>query len=203
MKLSLGLLWYPFPMRAWPLGAILVLLAACARVEGPPPRLALVEPAGGGVTPGREVEVRGYAFSPIGVRSVRAQGEEVLPPGEVGKRLAEFRFKLRSPSSGQVEVRLEAQDLQGGTSTLSVPLFLDAEPPRIRVERVTIEDGIRRAYGFIEDNVAVDRVALQVGGRYTPLALPREKRVAFAVEAPRGALLIAVDAAGNRASRGL
>ncbi len=189
-------------MRAWPLGALL-LLAACARVEAPPPRLALVEPLGGGVAPGRAVEVRGYAFSPVGVQSVRAQGEEVLAPGEVGKRLAEFRFRLRSPVSGRVEVRLEAQDLGGRTSTLTVPLFLDAEPPRIQVERVAVEGGVRRVYGYVEDNAGVDRVVLQVGGRYIPLALPKGGRVAFAVEAPPGSVLIVVDAAGNRTSRRL
>ncbi|WP_347242037.1 hypothetical protein [Thermus sp.] len=190
-------------MRWRPLLLLSLALASCARPDTAPPELGLVEPGGGGLAPGRNLLVEGYAFDPSGVASVRAGGQEVLPPEEKGKKLVRFRFRLRAPASGQVEVRLEAEDLLGNRGEKRVPLVLDASPPRIVVERVEEEGARVRLYGWVEDNVGVDRVTLQVGGRFTPLSLPKEARVPFFVEAPRGALLVAVDAAGNRSSRRL
>ncbi|MFW8423563.1 hypothetical protein, partial [Klebsiella pneumoniae] len=80
--------------------------------------------------------MQGYAFDPSGVVSVRANGQEVLSSGEVGKRLAQFRFRLQAPASGKVELLLEAEDARGNRGEKRVPLVLDAAPPRIVVERV-------------------------------------------------------------------
>ncbi len=168
-----------------------------------PQSLAWWSPAGGGLAPGRDLLVEGYAFDPSGVASVRAGGQEVLPEGERGKKLVRFRFRLRAPASGQVEVRLEAEDTRGNRVEKRFPLVLDASPPRIVVERVEGQGNQVWVYGWVEDNVGVDRVTLQVGGRFTPLSLPKGPRVSFSVEAPRGAVLVAVDAAGNRSSRRL
>ncbi|KGQ21713.2 hypothetical protein [Thermus filiformis] len=189
-------------MRRHPL-LLLLLLAACARPAGPPPQLGLVEPLGGGVAPGKDVLARGYAFDEAGVRSVRVQGQEVLPEEEVGKKLVEFRFRLKAPTSGRVEVVLEAEDTGGQVRTLRLPLVLDAQPPRIVVEGREAKDGLLRVYGRVEDNVGVERVVLQQGGRFSALALPKGTSVPFALEVSKGAVLIAIDAAGNRASRPL
>ncbi len=188
-------------MRWLPL--LVFLLAACARPDTAPPGLGLVEPGRGGLAPGRDLLVEGYAFDPSGVAGVRVGGQEVLPEGERGKRLVRFRFRLRAPASGQVEVRLEAEDTRGNRVEKRFPLVLDASPPRIVVERVEGQGNQVWVYGRVEDNVGVDRVTLQVGGRFTPLSLPKGPRVSFSVEAPRGAVLVAVDAAGNRSSRRL
>ncbi len=145
--------------------------------------------------------VEGYAFDPSGVASVQAQGAEVLAEGEKGKRLVRFRFRLQAPTSGEVTLRLEAVDAQGHRAERRIPLVLDAAPPRIVVERVEREGNLFRVYGRVEDNVRVDRVVVQAGGRYTPLSLPKEPKVSFLAEVPSGAVLVAVDAAGNRTSR--
>ncbi|WP_093005472.1 hypothetical protein [Thermus arciformis] len=189
-------------MRWRPL-LFLFLLSACARPDTAPPELGLVAPQGGGIAPGRDLLVEGYAFDPSGVAGVRVGGQEVLPEGEKGKKLVRFRFRLRAPASGQVELRLEAEDARGNRGERRVPLVLDASPPRILAERVEGEGGQVRVYGWVEDNVGVERVSLQVGGRFTALSLPKGPRVPFVVEAPRGAVLVAVDAAGNRSSRRL
>ncbi|GAA6732978.1 hypothetical protein YIM1640_01280 [Thermus oshimai] len=189
-------------MRWRPLCLFLALfLSACARPDTLPPQIGLVEPAGSGVAPGRNIQAEGYAFDPSGVVGVWVNGQPVLPEGEQGKKLARFRFRLQAPVSGQVEVRLQAQDGAGNRGERVIPLVLDAAPPRIRVERVEREGGLYRVFGQAEDNVGVARMVLRVGERYTPLSLPQGPSVPFAVEAPAGASLIAVDAAGNRTVR--
>ncbi|WP_298629727.1 hypothetical protein [uncultured Thermus sp.] len=180
---------------------LLFLLASCARPDTASPEMGLVEPLGGAVAPGKELRVQGYAFDPAGVVKVQANGQEVLLPEERGKRLVHFRFRLQAPASGKVELLLEAEDARGNRGEKRVPLVLDAVPPRIVVERVEREGGLYRVYGRVEDNVQVDRVVVQVGGRYSPLSLPKEATVAFSAEVPAGAMLLAVDAAGNRTGR--
>ncbi|WP_353511896.1 hypothetical protein [Thermus sp. LT1-2-5] len=187
-------------MRRHPL-FLLLFLAGCSRPDAAPPELGLVEPLGGAVAPGKALVVEGYAFDPSGVVSVRAQGEEVLGGAEKGKRLVRFRFRLQAPTSGEVELRLLAVDALGHQGERRVPLVLDAAPPRIVVERLEREGKLYRVYGRVEDNVRVDRVVVQEGGRYTALSLPKEPKVSFLAEVPQGAVLVAVDAAGNRASR--
>ncbi len=155
------------------------------------------------MAPGKNVLAQGYAFDPSGVVSVRVNGKEVLPEGERGKRLVQFRFRLQAPASGRVEVSLQAEDALGNRGERRFPLTLDAAPPRIRIERVEREGGLLRVYGVVEDDVGVERVSLRVGQRYTPLSLPKGTSVAFVVEARPGASLVAVDAAGNRAARSL
>ncbi len=181
----------------------LLFLGGCERKGALPPSLGLTEPTGGGVAPGKEVLAQGYAFDEVGVKSVRVQGKEVLPAEEVGKRLVGFRFRLKAPTSGRVEVVLEAEDLQGQVRTLRLPLILDASPPRIVVEGKEEKDGLLRVYGRVEDDVGVERVVLQEGERFSALALPRGASVPFAIEISRRAVLIAIDAAGNRSSRPL
>ncbi|MGQ9735664.1 MAG: hypothetical protein ACUVUP_03640 [Thermaceae bacterium] len=187
-------------MVPFPLLFLVFVLLSCARQDAQPPQLALVEPPGGGVAPGKDILVRGYAFDSTGVRSVRVQGQEVLPPGEEGKRLVEFRFRLKAPTSGQVELHLEAEDARNLRRILKVPLTLDAQPPRIVLEKRGMQDGLLQVSGRIEDNVGVERVVLQEGGRYAALALPKGTSVPFGFKVKRGAVLIAVDAAGNRTS---
>ncbi|MFN3368683.1 MAG: hypothetical protein ACK4G4_06975 [Thermus sp.] len=178
-----------------------LLIASCARPDTAPPEVGLTEPLGGAVAPGREVRVQGYAFDPIGVASVKVNGREVLPPEEAGKRLVQFRFRLQAPASGKVELLLQAEDVWGNRGEKRVPLVLDASSPRIVVERWEREGDLYRVYGRVEDNVQVDRVVVQVGGRFVPLSLPKEPSVAFSAEVPAGAIVVAVDAAGNRTSR--
>lgn len=190
-----GMRWHPL--------LFLALLSSCARPDTAPPEMGLVEPLGGAVAPGRTLSVEGYAYDPSGVVGVRVGGQEVLAAGESGKRLVRFRFRLQAPTSGQVELLLEAEDAKGNRGERRVPLVLDAAPPRIVVERVEREGGLYRVYGRVEDNVRVDRVAVEASGRFTPLSLPKEASVVFLAEAPTGARLVAVDAAGNRAVRSI
>ncbi|ETN89430.1 hypothetical protein [Thermus sp. NMX2.A1] len=187
-------------MRWHPL-FFLVLLASCARLDTLPPEIALVSPSGEGVAPGKGLIAEGYAFDASGVAEVWVNGQPVLPEGEKDKRLAQFRFRLQAPASGKVELLLEAEDARGNRGEKRVPLVLDAAPPRIVVERVEREGSLYRVYGRVEDNVQVDRVVVRVGGRFNPLSLPKEATVAFSAEVPAGAVLLAVDAAGNRTSR--
>ncbi|MDM7324264.1 MAG: hypothetical protein P3W93_004585 [Thermus sp.] len=187
-------------MRRYPL-FFLVLLTSCTRLDTSPPEVALLSPSGEGVAPGKVLIAEGYAFDPSGVVRAQVNGQEVLPPEERGKRLVHFRFRLQAPTSGKVELLLEAEDARGNRGEKRVPLVLDAMPPRIVVERLERAGNLYRVYGRVEDNVQVDRVVVQANGRFTLLSLPKEPTVVFSVEMPVGAVLLAVDAAGNRTSR--
>lgn len=186
--------------RGWVFSLVL-LLAACSRPDTLPPEVGLLSPNGEAVAPGRMLIAEGYAFDASGVAEVWVNGQPVLPEGEKDKRLAQFRFRLQAPASGKVELLLEAEDARGNRGEKRVPLVLDAAPPRIVVERVERVGSLYRVYGRVEDNVQVDRVVVRVGGRFNPLSLPKEATVAFSAEVPAGAVLLAVDAAGNRTSR--
>ena len=187
-------------MRWRPL-LLLFLLSACARPDTLPPEVGLVYPQGGGVAPGRSLLAEGYAFDPSGVVSVRVNGREVLEAPSRGKPLVAFRFRLEAPSSGTAEIVLEAEDGVGNRATRRVAFTLDNDPPRIQLERTErLEGGLVRVYGRVEDNVGVERVEK---GRYLPLSLLKGTSVPFAVVASPGSVLIAVDAAENRASRRL
>lgn len=159
----------------------LLLLVGCARPDTLPPEVGLVYPQGGGVAPGRSLLAEGYAFDPSGVVSVRVNGREVLEAPSRGKPLVAFRFRLEAPSSGTAEIVLEAEDGVGNRATRRVAFTLDNDPPRIQLERVVLLEK----------------------GRYLPLSLPKGTSVPFAVVASPGSVLIAVDAAENRASRRL
>ena len=190
-------------MRWRPL-LLLFLLSACARPDTLPPEVGLVYPQGGGVAPGRSLLAEGYAFDPSGVVSVRVNGREVLEAPSRGKPLVAFRFRLEAPSSGTAEIVLEAEDGVGNRATRRVAFTLDNDPPRIQLERTErLEGGLVRVYGRVEDNVGVERVVLLEKGRYLPLSLPKGTSVPFAVVSSPGSVLIAVDAAENRASRRL
>ena len=190
-------------MRWRPL-LLLFLLSVCARPDTLPPEVGLVYPQGGGVAPGRSLLAEGYAFDPSGVVSVRVNGREVLEAPSRGKPLVAFRFRLEAPSSGTAEIVLEAEDGVGNRATRRVAFTLDNDPPRIQLERTErLEGGLVRVYGRVEDNVGVERVVLLEKGRYLPLSLPKGTSVPFAVVASPGSVLIAVDAAENRASRRL
>ena len=191
-------------MRRHPLLLFLLLLVGCARPDTLPPEVGLVYPQGGGVAPGRSLLAEGYAFDPSGVVSVRVNGREVLEAPSRGKPLVAFRFRLEAPSSGTAEIVLEAEDGGGNRATRRVAFTLDNDPPRIQLERTErLEGGLVRVYGRVEDNVGVERVVLLEKGRYLPLSLPKGTSVPFAVVASPGSVLIAVDAAENRASRRL
>ena len=191
-------------MRRHPLLLFLLLLVGCARPDTLPPEVGLVYPQGGGVAPGRSLLAEGYAFDPSGVVSVRVNGREVLEAPSRGKPLVAFRFRLEAPSSGTAEIVLEAEDGVGNRATRRVAFTLDNDPPRIQLERTErLEGGLVRVYGRVEDNVGVERVVLLEKGRYLPRALPKGTPVPFAVVASPGSVLIAVDAAENRASRRL
>ena len=182
----------------------LLLLVGCARPDTLPPEVGLVYPQGGGVAPGRSLLAEGCAFDPSGVVSVRVNGREVLEAPSRGKPLVAFRFRLEAPSSGTAEIVLEAEDGVGNRATRRAAFTLDNDPPRIQLERTErLEGGLVRVYGRVEDNVGVERVVLLEKGRYLPLSLPKGTSVPFAVVASPGSVLIAVDAAENRASRRL
>ncbi|MCS7058634.1 MAG: hypothetical protein NZ849_03125 [Meiothermus sp.] len=212
-------------MRYAPL-FLLLLLSACTRpTDTQPPLIGITQPKSG-VIPQRSFQVQGYVLDDSGVQSIRASGKEVLPEASRGQKLVRFSFRVQAPQSGQVEVKVEATDVHGQTRTVRLPLVLDARPPQIVVERVerlvtvvqpaqrrTLPDGteqeiparttsVLQVSGRVLDDTGVDRVTLQYNNRYNPLSLPKGKEVNFYVELPvRQVTIIAVDAAGNRASR--
>ncbi len=194
-----------------------MLLAGCSRgTDTMAPLIGITEPKGGVVAKGKSVSVAGYALDDVGLESIVVKvgksKTEVLPRTEHGERLASFRFRLEAPRSGQVEVVVTATDKSRQSRSYTLPLVLDASPPRIEVGSV---DYIKRGEGENQktviqvsgralDDTGVDRVVLQYGNSYSPLSLPKGKEVPFFIELPSSrALMIVVDAAGNRSSRWL
>lgn len=211
-------------MRYAPL-LFLLLLSACQRPgDTQPPLIGITQPKSG-VLSQRSLQVQGYALDDLGVQSVKAGGQELLPEASRGQKLVRFSFRVQAPHSGQVEVRVEATDTSGQTRTVRLPLVLDARPPQIVIERAervvtvvqpaqkrTLPDGTEEEIpertestlqiaGRVLDDTGVDRVTLQYKGTFNPLSLPKGKEVSFYVEVPvQRVTLIAVDAAGNRTS---
>jgi hypothetical protein len=162
----------------------------------------------------------------IGIRSIKAEGRELLPAKNRGQKLARFSFRVQAPQSGKVELKVEAADMRGQTRTLRLPLVLDARPPVIEIERVDRavkvleaakteknEDGTEteipaktettlQISGKVVDDTNVDRITVQSETTFSPLSVPKGKEVNFFVEVPPGqATIIAVDAAGNRTTQ--
>ncbi len=177
-----------------------LLLAACgSRPDETPPFVGVVRPSGGAVAKGQEAVVEGYAFDDTGVKSVRAGGTEVLPEAERGKKLVFFRFKVKAPRSGEVRLKITAEDAAGWKRTRSLVLTLDQAPPKIELERVEQKEGRLLVVGVARDDVEVDRVVVKYGKTYSRLNLPRGPAVRFYVEVPaEKATIIAVDAVGQR-----
>ena len=151
---------------------------------------------------GQEAVVEGYAFDDTGVVSVRAGGTEVLPESERGKKLVFFRFKVKAPRSGEVRLKVSAEDRSGQKRVRELVLTLDQAPPRIEIERVEQKEGRLLVVGVARDDVEVDRVVVRYGKTYSRLNLPRGPAVRFYVEVPaKKATIIAVDAVGQRTER--
>jgi len=188
-------------MRRHPLFLLLLLaLSACgSRPDETPPLVGVVRPSGGAVAKGQEAVVEGYAFDDTAVVSVTAGGTEVLPEEERGKKLVRFRFKVQAPRSGEVRIKLRAEDAAGLSRERELALVLDQKPPKVRLERVERVDGRLRIVGVATDDVEVDRVVVHYGKTYSRLNLPKGKEVRFYVEVPaERATIIAVDAVGQR-----
>ncbi len=180
--------------------SLLLVLAACGgRPDETPPLVGVVRPSGGAVAKGQEAVVEGYAFDDTAVASVKAGGTEVLPESERGKKLVRFRFKVQAPRSGEVRIKLRAEDAGGLSRERELRLVLDQSPPKVRLERVERVDGRLRIVGVASDDVEVDRVVVHYGKVYSRLNLPKGKEVRFYVEVPaERATIIAVDAVGQR-----
>jgi len=188
-------------MRVHPLFLLLLLgLSACGnRPDETPPLVGVVRPSGGAVAKGQEALVEGYAFDDTAVVSVKAGGTEVLPEAERGKKLVRFRFKVQAPKSGEVTLKIRAEDEGGLSRERELRLVLDQKPPQVRLERVERVDGRLRIVGVARDDVKVDRVVVHYGKTYSRLNLPKGKEVRFYVEVPaERATVIAVDAVGQR-----
>ncbi len=183
---------------------LLSLLVACSRSgDAMAPLLGITQPRSGAVSEGQKVTVEGYAFDDGGVASVRVKGQEVLPEGEKGRRLVQFRFLVQAERGGELELEVEAADTAGQVRQLKLPLTLDTEKPRLVLERVELtEDKLLRIVGKATDDVEVDRVVVKYGKTYSRLPLPRGQEVSFMIQVPAAsATVIAVDAVGQRVER--
>ena len=208
-------------MRYLPL-LFLLLLSACQRPsDTQPPLIGITQPKSG-VMSQRSLRVEGYALDDSGIQSIKAGGTELVGAASRGQKLVRFSFRVQTPESGQIDVKVDATDVQGQSRTIHLPLVLDARPPQIRIERsdwvskevepakkITKPDGtevevpaktesVLQISGQVRDDTSVERVSVQYQGKFVPLSLPKDKEVSFYVEIPvRRATVIAVDAAGN------
>lgn len=182
----------------------ILLLAGCSRRgDAMAPLLGITQPRSGAVSEGQKVTVTGYAFDDSGVASVRADGQEVLPRQEAGKKLVHFGFLVEAKKGGKLELKVEAQDTSGQVRKLTLPLTLDTQKPKLTLERVELtEDKLLRIVGKATDDVEVDRVVVKYGKTYSRLPLPKGKEVSFMIQVPaKSATVIAVDAVGQRVEK--
>lgn len=209
--------------QGWLGVGLALLLSACQRPgDSQPPLIGITQPKSG-VMSQRSLRVEGYALDDSGIQSIKAGGTELVGAASRGQKLVRFSFRVQAPESGQIEVKVDATDLQGQSRTVRLPLVLDARPPQIRIERsawvtkevepakkITKADGtqveipaktesVLQLSGQVRDDTSVERVTVQYNNKFVPLSLPKGKEVSFYVEIPsRRAMVIAVDAAGNR-----
>jgi len=193
-------------MRLRPL-LLLVLIASltsCSRSgDAMAPLLGITQPRSGAISEGQQVKVTGYAFDDSGVASVRVGGKEVLPPDQKGENLVQFGFLVEAQKGGEVELKVEAEDVDGQIRKLTLPLTLDTQKPKLVLDRVEMtEDKLLRIVGKATDDVEVDRVVVKYGNTYSRLPLPKGKEVSFMIQVPaKSATVIAVDAVGQRVEK--
>ncbi|GEM87936.1 hypothetical protein [Meiothermus granaticius] len=224
MQSPLHLFWLPWLRFGLLAGGLGLTLVSCQRpADAQPPLIGITQPSSGVISK-RSLRVEGYVLDDTGVQSVKAMGQELLSTSNRGQKLVRFSFKLQAPTSGTVELKVEATDSQGQSRTVRLPLVLDARPPQIKIDRaewvtkvispaqtrtnpdgttVSIPaktEGSLQISGKALDDTGIDRVVVQYGNTFSPLSLPKGKEVSFFIEVPtRRATIIAVDLAGNRA----
>jgi len=187
-----------------PLFLSLLALASCSRRgDAMAPLLGITQPRSGAVSEGQKVTVKGYAFDDSGVASVSADGQEVLPKQEAGKKLVHFGFLVEAKKGGELKLQVAARDVNGQVRKLTLPLTLDTQKPKLVLDRVELtDDKLLRIVGKATDDVEVDRVVVKYGKTYSRLPLPKGKEVSFMIQVPaKSAVVIAVDAVGQRVEK--
>lgn len=140
-------------------------LVGCARtIDQFKPQIVVTSPQGGAVSANKRIVLRGYVLDDRGVASLKVQGKAISI--KKGQRIEPFEYQ--SSLSGKVtQLSLEATDGAGNVSTLTLPITVDTQPPRITVTKVEREGKTVRVSGVVTDNtgvaqISVDGVALTI-----------------------------------------
>lgn len=182
----------PFPR--WPSGlGILALLTACSpRADTFKPLIVITSPDGGPASAVRSFTVTGYVLADRGVRTVSVQGVPLVLPTS-GLKIQAFTFRTLIPGD-EADYHLQATDVSGNITNLTLPLRVDAESPRLTVSKVESSGGLLKITGVATDNQRVAAVIVN-GNR---LNINPSSRVEFYAETSGQSAGIEVrDAAGN------
>ncbi|MFC4453308.1 hypothetical protein [Deinococcus sonorensis] len=183
-------------MRRVPLLLLPALLAACApRQDTFKPRIVITVPDGGGATSQTSFVVKGYVLDDKGVRSLKVQGVQVRLAGS--EKIEPFSFKTLV-SGTSADYRIEATDLSGNVTSLTLPVRVDRVAPAVTVTQLERDGKVIRVSGVAADNLRVAQVS--VDG--TRLNITPGARVEFYAETTGQFADIEVrDSAGNTVKR--
>ena len=134
----------------------------------------------------------GYALDDTGITQVTVDGKAVpILPGS--RKLAHFQFKTLVEGS-QAKYTIAARDAAGNTSTLVLPITVDAVKPTIQVTAFEKSGNAIRVSGVAGDNTGVAQVLVD-GNRLNITPGPRVEF--FAETTGIWADIVVIDTAGN------
>lgn len=171
-----------------------VTLAGCSReVDAFRPHLVITQPEAGAIARSADTVVRGYAVDDEGIASVRVNGTAVERRGGTAK-IYPFAFKTAT-SGTTANYVIEAADLSGRSTKLSLPLRYDSKAPELEITKFEREGTTMRVTGIATDDFKVTSISID-GSR---LSITAGRRVPFYAEATGEWVdIVVTDAAGNK-----
>lgn len=137
--------------------ALLPLLAGCTRtVDQFKPQIVITSPAGGAVSAGKNVTLKGYVLDDRSVATLKVQGRNVPIKGG---RIAPFSYQVNISGKDSL-LTLEAADAAGNLSRLQLPLTVDNQPPKITVTKLERQGKTIRVSGTVTDNTSITQVTV-------------------------------------------
>jgi len=117
---------------------VVVTRGESTEAEPTPPQIDITAPTHADYTNQDQVTVAGTARSSAGIASVSINGQPVAVSGADNKSVA---FRQTVPVSEETAIEIVARDVNGLTSSRTITLRRDSEPPQVRLFNTDLQTG--------------------------------------------------------------